>query len=130
MSLADEAARLADSVGPATAEGDEMRRLPDHVWKQLLEGYEFDRVRFRVAGSTYRAADPAHWLALDVADQALADAGFAHGDGLPRETTGVVLGNDVEQIPTVARYRLADRNLLPSERPAIYALARSATSAR
>jgi aminoglycoside phosphotransferase (APT) family kinase protein len=27
------------------------------------------------------------------------------------------------QIPTVARYRLADRSLLPSERPAIYALA-------
>jgi aminoglycoside phosphotransferase (APT) family kinase protein len=30
----------------------------------------------------------------------------------------------VRQIPAVARYRLADRNLLPSERPAIYALAR------
>jgi hypothetical protein len=28
------------------------------------------------------------------------------------------------QIPYVARYRLADRNLLPSERPAIHALAR------
>jgi hypothetical protein len=28
------------------------------------------------------------------------------------------------QIPLVARYRLADRNLLPSERPAILALAR------
>jgi aminoglycoside phosphotransferase (APT) family kinase protein len=32
------------------------------------------------------------------------------------------------QIPAVARYRLADRNLLPSERPAIYALARRAAS--
>jgi aminoglycoside phosphotransferase (APT) family kinase protein len=30
------------------------------------------------------------------------------------------------QIPLVARYRLADRNLLPSERPAILALARRA----
>ena len=30
------------------------------------------------------------------------------------------------QIPAVARYRLADRNLLPSEPPAIYALARRA----
>src|SRR5437868_6180188 len=42
----------------------------------VLEGYEFDRVRFRISGSTYRAADLAHWLALDVAAEALADAGF------------------------------------------------------
>jgi aminoglycoside phosphotransferase (APT) family kinase protein len=34
------------------------------------------------------------------------------------------------QIPAVARYRLADRNLLPSERPAIYALARRVVSGR
>ena len=59
----------------------------------VIEGYEFDRVAFRVVGSTYRSADLAHWLALDVASRALADAGFAHGDGLDRGTTGVVLGN-------------------------------------
>ncbi|HEV3001337.1 MAG TPA: polyketide synthase, partial [Solirubrobacteraceae bacterium] len=59
----------------------------------LVEGYEFDRVRFRVPGAAYRAADLTHWLALDVACRALADAGFSGGDGLPRETTGVVLGN-------------------------------------
>jgi aminoglycoside phosphotransferase (APT) family kinase protein len=33
-----------------------------------------------------------------------------------------------QQIPVVARYRLADRNLRPSERPAIYALARNVTA--
>jgi len=59
----------------------------------VIEGYEFDRVAFRVAGSTFRAADLAHWLALDVASRALADAGFPDGHGLPRETTGVLLGN-------------------------------------
>ncbi|HSG41063.1 MAG TPA: beta-ketoacyl synthase N-terminal-like domain-containing protein, partial [Thermoanaerobaculia bacterium] len=59
----------------------------------LLEGYEFDRVRFRVAGRTYRATDLAHWLALDVAAQALADAGFPDAEGLPRDATGVLLGN-------------------------------------
>ena len=59
----------------------------------LIEGYEFDRVRFKVVGSTYRAADLTHWLALDVADRALRDAGFEAGDGLPRDTTGVLLGN-------------------------------------
>ncbi len=59
----------------------------------LIEDFEFDRVGFRVAGTTFRAADPAHWLALDVAHRALADAGFPEGDGLCRESTGVVVGN-------------------------------------
>lgn len=61
----------------------------------VLEGWEFDRVRFRVAGSTFRTADLAHWLALDVAAQALADAGFPEAEGLDRETTGVLLGNSL-----------------------------------
>ena len=59
----------------------------------LIEGYTFDRVRFRVSASQYRSADVAHWLALDVASQALTDAGFEGGAGLPRETTGVLLAN-------------------------------------
>ncbi|MCP4657498.1 MAG: SDR family NAD(P)-dependent oxidoreductase [bacterium] len=59
----------------------------------LIEDFEFDRVGFRVAGTTFRATDPAHWLALDVAHRALADAGFPDGEGLNRESTGVVVGN-------------------------------------
>jgi len=72
------------------------RALPDSIYSTraaVLEGWEFDRVRFRVAGGTYRVADVAHWLALDVAGRALADAGFPEGEGLPTATTGVVLGN-------------------------------------
>src|SRR5437870_2101226 len=74
------------------------RNAPDATYATeaaLIEGYEFDRVGFRVAGSTYRSADLAHWLALDIASQALADAGLRDGDGLPRETTGVLLGNSL-----------------------------------
>ncbi|HEU0300885.1 MAG TPA: beta-ketoacyl synthase N-terminal-like domain-containing protein, partial [Longimicrobium sp.] len=59
----------------------------------VLEGYAFDRTRFRVSGDAFRAADPAHWLALEVAADALDDAGFAEGRGLPRERTGVLVGN-------------------------------------
>lgn len=59
----------------------------------VLDGWEFDRVRFRVAGATFRATDLVHWLALDVAAQALADAGFPDAEGLPRDMTGVLLGN-------------------------------------
>jgi enediyne polyketide synthase len=69
---------------------------PDQTYSAtvaVIEGYEFDRVRYRVSGETFRSADLAHWLALDVAAEALADAGFAEGSGLPSETTGVFLGN-------------------------------------
>ncbi|HST54098.1 MAG TPA: SDR family NAD(P)-dependent oxidoreductase [Pyrinomonadaceae bacterium] len=59
----------------------------------FIEGYEFDRVRFRIAGSTFRSADLAHWLALDTAARALSDAGFADGERLSRESAGVFLGN-------------------------------------
>ena len=72
------------------------RSIPDCTYSAeaaLIEGYEFDRVSFRVAGSTFRSADWVHWLALDVAAQALADAGFREGESLPRDATGVLLGN-------------------------------------
>jgi len=72
------------------------RSVPDSIYSTraaVLEGWEFDRVRYRVAGGTYRVADMAHWLALDVAGRALADAGFPEAEGLPAATTGVVLGN-------------------------------------
>ena len=71
------------------------RESPDQTYSTqgaFIEGYEFDRVRFRVPGETYRAADPVHWMTLDVAAAALEDAGFAEGEGLPRETTGVFVG--------------------------------------
>jgi enediyne polyketide synthase len=72
------------------------RQSPDRTYSTegaFIEGYEFDRARFRVPGETYRAADPAHWLTLDVAAAALEDAGFPEGEGLPREATGVFVGN-------------------------------------
>jgi enediyne polyketide synthase len=71
---------------------------PDRTYAMqaaLIEGYTFDRVRFRVAGATFRAVDLAHWLALDIAARALADAGFGGGEGLPRESTGVLVGNSL-----------------------------------
>lgn len=69
---------------------------PDRIYSRraaVLEGYEFDRVAHKIAGSTYRSTDLTHWLALDIAGQVLADAGFPHANGLPRERTGVIVGN-------------------------------------
>ncbi|MDX6741611.1 type I polyketide synthase [Actinocorallia sp. A-T 12471] len=61
----------------------------------VIEGYTFDRVAYKIAGSTYRSTDLTHWLALDTAARALADAGFPAAEGLPRERTGVLVGNSL-----------------------------------
>jgi enediyne polyketide synthase len=59
----------------------------------VLEGYEFDRSRYRIAADTFRQTDLAHWLALDVAGEALRDAGFEAGRDPRRPTTAVFVGN-------------------------------------
>ncbi|MFI5565335.1 SDR family NAD(P)-dependent oxidoreductase [Amycolatopsis japonica] len=73
-------------------------KAPDRFYANkaaVLRDYEFDRIKYKIAGSTFRSTDTTHWLALDVAAQALADAGFPEGDGLPRSATGVVIGNSL-----------------------------------
>ncbi len=87
--LPDERMRLSDYYDPDPA-------APDRFYARtaaVIEGYEFDRIAYKIAGSTYRSTDMTHWLALDVAALALADAGFPMAEGLPRERTGVVVGN-------------------------------------
>src|ERR1700730_2346424 len=42
----------------------------------LTDARAVDRAGFGIAEHAYRAADPAHWLALETAGRALADAGF------------------------------------------------------
>ncbi|NDU71412.1 SDR family NAD(P)-dependent oxidoreductase [Actinomadura sp. DSM 109109] len=79
---------LRDYGGP---EGD-----PDTTglrYAAVLDGWSFDRARHRVPGPAYRVTDLAHWLALDVAGDTLAAAGFPGGRGLDRPRAGVILGN-------------------------------------
>ncbi|MGA5901168.1 type I polyketide synthase [Streptomyces venetus] len=69
---------------------------PDRHYSRMaavLEGFEFDRIGYRIGGSTFRSTDMTHWLALDTVMRALDDAGFPHGQGLPKDATGVVIGN-------------------------------------
>ncbi|GID70534.1 polyketide synthase [Actinoplanes cyaneus] len=89
--LPDVRMRLADYWSADQATPD--RFYADHA--AVIEGYQFDRVGYKVAGSTYRSTDLTHWLALDIAAAALTDAGFPLGEGLPRERTGVVVGNSL-----------------------------------
>ncbi|MBC6450549.1 type I polyketide synthase [Actinokineospora xionganensis] len=73
-------------------------KAPDRFYASkaaVLKDFEFDRVKFKIAGSTFRSTDMTHWLALAVATQALADAGFPEGEGLPKQSTGVVFGNSL-----------------------------------
>lgn len=87
--LPDVRMRLDDYYDPDPA-------APDKFYARnaaVLEGWEFDRIAHRIAGSTYRSTDLTHWLALDTATRALSDAGFPAGEGLPKERTGVVVGN-------------------------------------
>ena len=71
-------------------------KAPDRFYSgkaAVLEGFDFDRVQHKIAGSTFRSTDMTHWLALDTAGRALADAGFAEGTGLAGAATGVIIGN-------------------------------------
>jgi enediyne polyketide synthase len=61
----------------------------------VLDGWVFDRSRFNTPGSTFRAVDLSHWLALEVAADALADAGLPDGTGVDRSRVGVVIGNSL-----------------------------------
>jgi enediyne polyketide synthase len=87
--IPDQRLRLEDYWSPDPA-------APDKFYSRkaaVIEGFEFDRVKYKIAGSTYRTTDMTHWLALDTAARALEDAGFPDGEGLPREATAVIIGN-------------------------------------
>jgi enediyne polyketide synthase len=87
--IPDERLRLEDYWSPDPA-------APDKFYSRkaaVIEGFEFDRVKYKIAGSTFRTTDMTHWLALDTAARALEDAGFPDGEGLPKEATTVIIGN-------------------------------------
>ncbi|TCO59657.1 type I polyketide synthase [Actinocrispum wychmicini] len=73
--------------------GDPDRTYVTHAG--VLRDWEFDRARFHVPVNVHRAVDHTHWLALQTAAEAFADAGFPDADALPRDEVGVVLGNSL-----------------------------------
>jgi enediyne polyketide synthase len=58
----------------------------------VIDGFQFDWQQKRIPRRAYDATDIVHWLALDVAQKALADTGIALAK-LQQVQTGVVLGN-------------------------------------
>jgi len=59
----------------------------------VINGYNFDRSKYGISGKNFRSADLTHWLALDVATLALEDAGLLDQFDLPKDKTGVFVGN-------------------------------------
>jgi len=60
----------------------------------VIDGFRFDWAHRRIPRSAAESTDVVHWLALEVADQALRDAGYS-GQPALRDRTGVVVGNSL-----------------------------------
>jgi enediyne polyketide synthase len=93
--LPEERLRLSDYAPRDDADCDSIYPIEAAV----LEDYAFDRARFRIPPAAVASADLTHWLALDVATDALADAGLLApsglltNGGLSRSATAVIVGN-------------------------------------
>ncbi len=80
---------------PASDYYDPNSGIPDKTYGRraaVLDGFEFDPRAYRIPKSTFENTDIVHWLALATALQAFDHAGL-HSDAVPRDRTGVILGN-------------------------------------
>lgn len=88
--------RMPDGRLPQSAYFDADPATPDKTYgtrAALIDGFAFDWTRLRIPQKTVLGTDRAQWLALEVALQALADAGYMAREDVPRQRTGVLLGN-------------------------------------
>lgn len=70
----------------------------DHIapiMAAVLDDYEFDSSRFHISQDAFLSTDLSHWLALDVAAQALTDAKLLDATTEQRERTSVYVGNSL-----------------------------------
>ncbi|WP_375492948.1 beta-ketoacyl synthase N-terminal-like domain-containing protein [uncultured Nostoc sp.] len=80
---------------PVSEYYDPDRKAPDKTYGNraaVLDGFEFDWANQRIPKTAFESSDIVHWLALEVALQALENAGYSRGS-VPTERTGVILGN-------------------------------------
>lgn len=89
--------RMPDHRLPLVDYHDPDPAVPDKTYgtrAAVIDGFQFDWMSRHVPKLTYETADIVHWLALEVALKALADAGFTR-ENVPNEKTGVILGNSL-----------------------------------
>ena len=76
---------------------DRNKKTPDKTYSRLgafIDGFVFDWKHKRIPKVIYDSADLVHWLALDVAEQALIDSGYSK-DQVSKERIGVIVGNSL-----------------------------------
>ncbi len=81
---------LADYYNPDSNE-------PDMTYGQraaVIDGFNFDWASRRIPFSTFNATDIAHWLALEMAIEAVEDAGYSK-ENISGKHTGVIVGNSL-----------------------------------
>jgi enediyne polyketide synthase len=86
--------RVRLNLADYSAEAQSEDRI-DSIMAAVLDDYEFDRSRFHISQDAFLSTDLSHWLALDVAAQALTDARLLEPDREQRERTGVYVGNSL-----------------------------------
>ncbi|MBO3462727.1 SDR family NAD(P)-dependent oxidoreductase [Aetokthonos hydrillicola Thurmond2011] len=87
--------RIPDVRLPLEEYYDPDPEAPDKTYGQraaLIDGFIFDWAKKRIPHQTYICTDIAQWLALEVAESALQDAGYTR-ETVQRNATGVILGN-------------------------------------
>lgn len=76
---------------------DRNKKAVDKTYSRLgafIDGFVFDWKQKRIPKALFDSADLVHWLALDVAEQALIDSGYTQGQ-VPKERIGVIVGNSM-----------------------------------
>ena len=87
--------RMPDVRTPLSDYYDKTGADPDKFYQSkvaVIDGFVFDWASYRIPESTYARTDMCQWLALEIAHQALKDAGFSRAS-VPNDRTGVFIGN-------------------------------------
>ncbi len=95
LSRRQEFRRMPDVRTPLSDYYDPEGKDPDRFYQSkvaVIDGFNFDRASYRIPESTYVRTDMCQWLALEIANRALEDAGITK-ESAPRDRTGVFVGN-------------------------------------
>lgn len=87
--------RIPDGRLPLADYHDPDPAAPDKTYGRraaVIDGFTFDWAGMHIPRGTCDSTDVVQWLALTVAGQALAQAGYTR-EAVPRERTGVIVGN-------------------------------------
>jgi acyl transferase domain-containing protein/acyl-CoA thioesterase FadM len=87
--------RMPDVRTPLSDYHDPTGNDPDKFYQSkvaVIDGFEFDWASYRIPESSYVTTDVSQWLALEIAQRALVDAGFSRAT-VPKDRTGVFIGN-------------------------------------